>query len=67
MEEAELPESSQWTGQDDFSLSGRGANNYTLSFSHPWGVPSVSITVAVVYSAWITAANSLLVAVLLTR
>lgn len=57
-----------WEGsiQDDFSTPGRGFANYSLAFYHPWGSPGVSATVAILYSAWVTAANSLLVAILLT-
>ncbi|XP_076448479.1 uncharacterized protein LOC143285138 [Babylonia areolata] len=58
----------QWVGsiQDDFSLQGRGSGNYSVAFYHPWGAPGVSAAVAIVYSAWVTGANALLVAIMLT-
>ncbi|KAL8581981.1 hypothetical protein ACOMHN_027962 [Nucella lapillus] len=59
----------QWVGsiQDDFSLQGRGGSgNYSVAFYHPWGAPGVSAAVAILYSAWVTGANALLVAVMLT-
>ncbi|XP_055883977.1 uncharacterized protein LOC106079919 isoform X1 [Biomphalaria glabrata] len=59
----------EWTGtlQEDFSLSTHHVINFSTALYHPWGSQTGSAAAAILYTAWISAANIFLIFLLITN
>ncbi|XP_035824960.1 uncharacterized protein LOC101853689 [Aplysia californica] len=59
----------EWVGtlQEDFSLATHHVINFSTALYHPWGSQAGNAAAAILYTAWISAANVFLIFLLITN